>query len=62
MYDLKPYLEEIDRVIEKGPYKDTWASLSKYRVPDWYQKAKFGIFIHWGIYKINMYFSCFKLS
>ncbi len=52
MYNLKPYLDEIDRVIEKGTYKATWESLSKYRVPDWYKKAKFGIFIHWGIYSV----------
>ena len=52
MYDLKPYLEKINQVIEKGPYKDTWESLSKYQVPSWYKKAKFGIFIHWGIYSV----------
>ncbi len=52
MYDLKPYLEKIDRVIAQGPYQDTWESLSAYRVPAWYQNAKFGIFIHWGIYSV----------
>ena len=52
MYDLKPYLNQIEEVIARGPYKDTWASLSAYRVPDWYRNAKFGIFIHWGIYSV----------
>lgn len=52
MYDMKPYLETIEEVIKRGPYDATWESLSKYRVPDWYQKAKFGIFIHWGIYSV----------
>lgn len=52
MYDLKPYLEKIDRVIAGGPYQDTWESLSAYQVPQWYQDAKFGIFIHWGIYSV----------
>ena len=52
MYDLKPYLAEIDRVIEKGPFKDTWESLGNFRVPRWYQDAKFGIFIHWGVYSV----------
>lgn len=52
MYDMKPYLETIERVIAEGPYKDTWESLSAYQVPEWYQKAKFGIFIHWGIYSV----------
>ena len=52
MYDMKPYLQKIDSVIEKGPWKDTWESLSGDRVPEWYRNAKFGIFIHWGIYSV----------
>ena len=52
MFDLKPYLDKIDQVIEKGPFKDNWESLSQFRVPEWYQRAKFGIFIHWGIYSV----------
>lgn len=52
MYDLKPYLKTIDDVIEKGPYKDNWDSLSEYEVPKWYKKSKFGIFIHWGVYSV----------
>ncbi|MBQ8162631.1 MAG: alpha-L-fucosidase [Clostridia bacterium] len=49
---MQEYLKTIDQVIAKGPYKDTWASLSAYRTPDWYRKLKFGIFIHWGIYSV----------
>ena len=52
MYDMKPYLAEIDRVIAKGPYKDTWESLGAFQPPKWYQEAKFGIFIHWGVYSV----------
>lgn len=52
MYDMKPYLAEIDRVIEQGPFKDTWESLGNFKVPAWYRDAKFGIFIHWGIYSV----------
>lgn len=52
MYDMQPYLQKIDQVIEEGPFQDTWESLSKYQVPDWYRKAKFGIFIHWGVYSV----------
>ncbi|HHW70089.1 MAG TPA: alpha-L-fucosidase, partial [Clostridiales bacterium] len=33
-------------------FKDNWNSLSDYRIPEWYRKAKFGIFIHWGIYSV----------
>lgn len=49
---IKEYLEKIDTVIENGKYKDTWQSLSQYRVPEWYKDSKFGIFIHWGIYSV----------
>ena len=47
--DTKKYLQEIERVIEAGPYHDNWDSLAQYRVPKWYQDAKYGIFIHWGV-------------
>ncbi len=49
---MKEYLRRIDEVIEHGRYKDTWESLQQYRVPRWYEKAKFGIFIHWGVYSV----------
>ena len=52
MYDMKPYLAQIDRVIAQGPYTDTWESLGSFQVPQWYQNAKFGIFIHWGVYSV----------
>lgn len=38
-----------------GKYKPTWDSLKQYRVPDWYLDAKFGIFLHWGIYAVPAY-------
>lgn len=46
------YLETINHVIEEGQYKDNWHSLSQYPLATWYQKAKFGIFIHWGVYSV----------
>lgn len=52
MYDLKKYLDMIDAVIARGPYEATWKSLSRYTVPEWYREAKFGIFIHWGVYSV----------
>ena len=50
--DKIKYLDEINRVIEAGPFKDTWDSLSDFQCPEWYRKAKFGIFIHWGIFSV----------
>ena len=34
------------------PFEPTWKSLSAFSVPNWYQDAKFAIFIHWGIYSV----------
>lgn len=33
-------------------YEAKWDSLKKYTVPEWYLDAKFGIFIHWGVYSV----------
>ena len=41
--------------LPEGPFKPNWDSLSNYRVPDWYQNDKFGIFIHWGVYAVPAY-------
>ncbi len=49
---MKAYLTVIDEVIAKGRYKDDWKSLLNHKVPDWYRNAKFGIFIHWGVYSV----------
>lgn len=42
-------------VAEEGTtmrYEPNWDSLKHYSVPAWYQDAKFGIFIHWGVYSV----------
>ncbi len=36
-------------------YQPTWASLDDRPMPPWYQDAKFGIFIHWGVYSVPSY-------
>jgi alpha-L-fucosidase len=33
-------------------YKPVWESLDKRPVPEWFSDAKFGIFIHWGVYSV----------
>ena len=35
-----------------GPFKPDWDSLGAYRVPQWFRDAKFGIFIHWGVFSV----------
>ncbi|NLB39175.1 MAG: alpha-L-fucosidase, partial [Clostridiales bacterium] len=44
------YLNTINQVATQGPYDPTWESLTQFTVPQWYRNAKFGIFIHWGVY------------
>jgi len=39
-------------VIEKGPFKAEWDSLALHEVPKWFCDAKYGIFLHWGIYSV----------
>src|SRR5579875_572313 len=36
-------------------YKASWDSLDKRPIPSWYMDAKFGIFIHWGVYSVPAY-------
>jgi len=45
-------VKNLDSVIAKGPFSASWDSLEKYQVPTWYEDAKFGIFIHWGVYSV----------
>lgn len=49
---MREYLDKIDAVIANGRYKADWASLQQYRPPRWYEDAKLGIFIHWGVYSV----------
>ncbi len=34
------------------PFAPTWDSLAQYRSPAWFSDAKFGIFLHWGVYSV----------
>ena len=42
-------LKNID---QRGPFRSDWESLATYQVPEWYKDAKFGIFVHWGVYSV----------
>ena len=43
---------EVEGVAARGPFAPNWNSLATFTVPGWYQDAKFGIFIHWGLYSV----------
>ncbi|MEI6363960.1 MAG: alpha-L-fucosidase, partial [Actinomycetes bacterium] len=33
-------------------FEPTWESLATHPLPGWYDDAKLGIFLHWGLYSI----------
>ena len=50
--DNSAALAAVDAVIAQGPFDATWESLANYEIPLWFQDAKFGIFLHWGVYSV----------
>ncbi len=45
-------LEQVRRHSAHDRFQPTWKSLEQYRTPNWYRDAKFGIFVHWGVYSV----------
>ena len=45
-------LKDVDRGDQQDPFRPDWQSLENYQPPEWYKDAKFGIFIHWGVYSV----------
>ncbi|MFN9741855.1 MAG: alpha-L-fucosidase [Acidobacteriota bacterium] len=39
-------------VAQTLPYAPNWDSLDKRPTPEWFIDAKFGVFIHWGVYAV----------
>ena len=35
-----------------GAYEPTWESVTAHRAPRWYENAKLGVFLHWGLYSV----------
>jgi alpha-L-fucosidase len=46
------FLLRIGNAAEDLKYEASWDSLKKYKVPQWFEDDKFGIFIHWGVYAV----------
>ena len=46
MYSKEMYLQQIEDVINRGPYKANWDSLSAHETPAWFRDAKFGIDVY----------------
>lgn len=49
---VQQQLERVRQGDAAGPFEPNWDSLGAYRVPEWFRDAKFGIFIHWGVYSV----------
>ncbi len=41
---------------------DSAVIANHYQIPDWFRDAKFGIFIHWGVYSVPAYFDAWYAS
>lgn len=35
-----------------GAFQPNWESIRTHEVPDWFKDAKFGMFVHWGLYSV----------
>ena len=49
---VQQQLQRVAQGDSSGPFAPTWDSLGAYRTPAWFRDAKFGIFIHWGVYSV----------
>ena len=46
-------IREIRTPLPTGPFQPSWESLqANYHVPAWFKGAKFGLFMHWGVYAV----------
>lgn len=39
-------------ILAQKRYDANWQSLDSRPIPNWYEDAKFGIFLHWGVYSV----------
>lgn len=44
-----------NQVYSQKSYQPTWESIDNRPIPEWFENAKFGIFIHWGLYSVPSY-------
>src|SRR6266851_7267424 len=42
-------------LLQAQPYQPAWESIDRRPTPAWFTDAKFGIFIHWGVYSVPAY-------
>ena len=50
---VKAAVAAIPVAIPRGPFQPEWNSIQAgYKVPPWFAGAKFGLFMHWGLYSV----------
>jgi alpha-L-fucosidase len=50
---VRAAVAQIPDKIPAGPYSPDWDSIkAHYKVPSWFNQAKFGLFMHWGLYSV----------
>lgn len=52
VYAMMLMVMVVFRAHAQKTYTPDWASLDSRPVPQWFKDAKFGIFIHWGVYSV----------
>jgi len=49
--------KENNIIVQDKKYQPTWESIDSRPLPSWYDEAKFGIFIHWGVFSVPSFVS-----
>lgn len=44
-----------NNAVKQTKYTPNWDSLDSRPLPKWYDEAKVGIFLHWGVYSVPTY-------
>ncbi|CAG5131394.1 unnamed protein product [Candidula unifasciata] len=52
---IKQFKIERPQKPQQVRYDPTWASLDTRPIPQWFDDAKFGIFLHWGVFSVPSY-------
>lgn len=52
---LIPVLLSAAALAGAQPYQPNWESIDRRPTPAWFSDARFGIFIHWGVYSVPSY-------
>lgn len=56
MFGQQQHLQQQqDQLKQSVQYSPNWESLDSRPVPQWYDSAKIGIFLHWGVYSVPSY-------